>query len=397
MKDDKKTLILSVVLIGIAFLAFLGTLRLEPTPPPNTLTPPPTAISSTPTPTPNDKFDYNNNAAAMMQVYAGITSTIAGFAIAVIILMVSRTQGAVQTRMADQEPLEPQSTAGAIQSNDMSKNMKALMDSTISSFIATFLTSLIAALLFASGSAQLPNNSDRAYAVMVSPLFVLALSLSFLSLGVIMFVTYYKLEEALNTARKIYYASLLCLVIGFSIATYEACFRLFTYNGVPRKSFFLFVAMAISSGASCFVIRQAYYKRKNKKFYERKFSRYVTACIISCLVSYLLMTMSFEEMLKDSWLMPPWISKSFLVVFSLLMGWSLTYIPTRKESLECWGDEVPEEAKNINEVLKVVSTHIQKNWKDNLSYIRKGCEILFRKRNISGRKIDKDVEENDRG
>ncbi len=139
--------------------------------------------------------------------------------------------------------------------------------------------------------------------------------------------------------EKYYYNNNAALIM----QVYEACFRLFTYDGFPLKGFYLFVVIAVSAGASCFLIRRALYKHQKRKFYERRFSRYVTTCIISCLIAYLLMTVYFEEQLDDSWLMPPWISESFLVVFSLLMGWSLTYVPTRKESLEYWGESVPED------------------------------------------------------
>jgi len=282
----------------VAVGAFLGTLWLKPTP----IDQEKAKINP---------FYWNNNIAVTMQVFAGITSIIAGFAIAVIILMVSRT------------PLKEELSAQA-------DNKDNLLGLTTSSFVAAFLTSLLAALLFASGSGQFPQNSTRAYAVVVSPVFVLTLTWSFLSLGLIMLVTYYKLEEVLNTVRKIYYVALPGVVLWFSITAYEACFRLIA------GGLFLFVVMAFSTGGACFLILRAYYKRKRKIFHERKFSRYVIACVVSCFASYVMMTLYFEEQLEDSWLMPPLISESFLIVFSLLMGWSLIYVPTRKESSKYW-------------------------------------------------------------
>jgi heme/copper-type cytochrome/quinol oxidase subunit 4 len=307
MKIEKRTVIRVSLLVVIAVSAFLGTLRLQPTP-----------IDPH-----RDKFYYNDNIAVSMQVYAQITSIIAGFAIAVIVLMLSQTRLQEGPNEAD--------------------NRRNLLDSTVSSFIAAFLTSLLAALLYASGSGQSPPNSDRAYSVIVSPAFVLIQSLSFFSLGLIMLATNYKFKEALQATRKLYYVSLVCTLIGFSIVVYEACFRLMTIWGM-----FLFMILALSVGALCFIIWQTYNDRKSRKFYERKFNQYLVTCIICCLGSYLVMTLYIEDQYDDSWLMPQLLGESFLLVFSLLMGWSLTYVPTRKESLEYWSGKARSN-KNANQ------------------------------------------------
>src|SRR2546421_1425922 len=186
MKIKKRTLILIFPLAVVAILAFLGTLKLEPMP-----------IDCEKVKK-YGQFYFNNNLTVIMQVFAGVSSTIAGFAIAAIVLMVSRTQSQTEH-------------------NVQADNMRNIIDSIVVSFIGTFLTSLIAALLSASGSAQDPPDSSRAHAVIIVPLFVLFLSISFLFLGLIMLVTEYKLKGALRATRTIYFISLMGVIICFSI------------------------------------------------------------------------------------------------------------------------------------------------------------------------------------
>src|SRR5438874_2280491 len=105
----------------------------------------------------------NSNGAVIMQTFAGITGTIAGFAIAAIVLLI-----------------------GSASSQDHEERKGDLIAPTVASLIGTFFTSIWAACLFASGSGQLPQDSNRTLTVIVPPLFIFAISLTFLLTGFVL-------------------------------------------------------------------------------------------------------------------------------------------------------------------------------------------------------------------
>jgi len=98
----------------------------------------------------------NSNGAVIMQTFAGVTGTIAGFAIAAIVLLI-----------------------GVARSQDVEERKGDLIAPIITSLIGTFFTSISAACLFASGSGHAPPDSYKALAVIVPPLFIFAVSLTF--------------------------------------------------------------------------------------------------------------------------------------------------------------------------------------------------------------------------
>jgi hypothetical protein len=262
----------------------------------------------------------NNNMTAIMQSYAGISGTMAGFAIAVIVFLI-----------------------GSRRSRDRNLNEATLIEPVIAILFAAFFSVLLASLLFAGGSGEPPSAMNRSSAIFMSAYFPFATSLFLFFQGFTLFVVTHKLKYTFPLFAFLQYVALISILIAYSVMVDEASN---SESDIDSRLWKLMLIALLPFGL-CIIIRRLYFRRKKKTFYQRGFRIFLVTCITLGLASYITMSFCFEERNPD-WSAPAGVGWAFLIALSILGGWSTIYTPSFAEALnEYWWKDKHSKRKTI--------------------------------------------------
>jgi hypothetical protein len=294
-----------------------------------------------PTPSREDYMDVNS----MMRVEATISSTIAGFALTIVVLLINRT-------------VKPKGEASPEQKPNEQKAQR--VRASITTFISCFLLASIAALLFAIGSYQIPKQVEipvettkslearpqatsavepakqvvvgasaaRAYVVFITPASLLALTITLLLLGIVFLLQIEGMTRIINTIRFVRWIFLLIVLVEISGSLGDAV-------GNPRHAdiddYFVYMIAILLVYLSFAVINIIKKLAENKPWEQLRFGWYIRACFIGVLLAY--MNMEYAGFRDTNYHLPTTVAVVWLIILSLLI-WGSTIYATQVESLE---------------------------------------------------------------
>ncbi len=238
----------------------------------------------------------NPNIAVVMGTTAAITGGFAGFAFAIVVLFIER-----------------------VGSKDLSPETQALYEATLTTFITTFFMSLLAAYLFASGSGEQPGDSNRAFAILMFPASVLALSVSLLCLGFVLLLKTHRLNYVLDEMKYVQAGLIFTVLVYLSGAVDDA-----TTAAGEDSIFFTFLACALAIGLTSSLVPRWYSNHKKAHWDLRGFRSFNLICFASSILAYLLMS-AYVELQPRDWVAPDWFGLVVLTLVSALCGWSSIY------------------------------------------------------------------------
>ena len=238
--------------------------------------------------------------AQAMHVDAEITGTIAGFALAVVILLIDHTR-------RHDDP-----------------GLNRTLEAAIFTFFAAFFTLVFTSFVFAEGSGQQPPASHRAFVIFTCPLFMFSISLTFLFVGFIILLGAYQLQYVLATVRWFYLAGLFLVSVYYSSAIDDATSRDLADSVVSA-----YTAVAVVVTGLAALVPRWHRRRWTKSRHLTGLRRYVLISMSACVACYLIM--SWVENQSNLWVAPRWLGVLLLFALCGLAGWSTTYMPDRRQ------------------------------------------------------------------
>ena len=239
---------------------------------------------------------------------SAITGIMAGFALTIVVLLVERL---------------------ANKSSDVHYDA-TLGKATILVFVAAFFTSTLASFLFGVSAAE-KENSARAFMLLMLPAFAFVLSVVLFSLGLVLLLAAYKLKYALEPARVILYMVLCLALFNYIYTASDVIAVMYKVPSIALLSQPPVVLSLLTPSAIClflgYIIRRRRYKPSRVQFDQRWFRGLILVDIIASAVVGVLLT----SILISA---PPYLFVPFQLILvlvvglSVLIGWSILYIPT---------------------------------------------------------------------